>query len=74
MSKLIEGVDFFVRYMNLPQKVWAFVSPNDDGTFSIYLDPRRSIEQQKQDYIHEVMHIYRNDFYNGRPIHEIEKP
>lgn len=73
MERPVEGIDFFVRYMELPPKIWAFVCPNDDSTFSIYLDPRRSYSQQKCDLDHEIRHIFRDDFYNGKPICEIEK-
>ena len=46
--------------------------PNNDGTFSIYLDPRRSREQQIEDYLHELNHILNDDFYNGLPIYICE--
>ena len=68
----IENCDYFIRYQKLPPKIWAFIMPNDDGTFSIYLDPRRSREQQIEDYIHELKHILDDDFYNGLPIYFCE--
>ena len=70
---LIEGADYFVRFMDMPDGIFAFVTPNDDGTFSIYLDPRRSSEQLAADYRHEVKHIANGDFYNGKPLQEVEK-
>ena len=72
MCMPIENCDYFVRYTKLPPKIWAFVTPNDDGTFSIYLDPRRSREQQIEDYLHELKHILDDDFYNGLPIYICE--
>ena len=72
MCMPIENCDYFIRYMKLPPKVWAFIMPNDDGTFSIYLDPRRSREQQIEDYLHELKHILDDDFYNGLPIYICE--
>ena len=68
----IENADYFIRYMELPPKIWAFVTPNDDGTFSVYLDPRRTGEQQLDDYIHELEHIIRDDFYTGLPLYICE--
>lgn len=68
----IENCDYFIRYTKLPPKIWAFIMPNNDGTFSIYLDPRRSREQQIEDYIHELKHILDDDFYNGLPIYICE--
>lgn len=72
MGLPIENCDYFIRYMKLPPKIWAFVTPNDDGTFSIYLDPRRSREQQIEDCLHELKHILNDDFYNGLPIYICE--
>lgn len=72
MENLIENCDYFIRYMELPPKIWAFVHPNDDGTYLIFLDPRRSREQQLDDYSHEIWHIINDDFYNGMPIQKVE--
>ena len=58
--------------MELPPKIYAYVRANSDGTYSMYLDPRRSREQQIEDYIHELMHIINNDMTNGLPILIIE--
>lgn len=69
---LIENADYFIRYKQLPQGIYAFVTPNDDGTFSIYLDPRRSHDQQMADCSHEIWHIVNDDFYNGLPIQQVE--
>ena len=68
----IEECDYWIRYMQLPPKIYAFVHPNSDGTYIIFLDPRRSRDQQIEDYIHELMHILNGDFYNGLPIQIVE--
>lgn len=68
----IEECDYWIRYMELPPKIYAFVHPNDDGTFLIFLDPRRSRDQQIEDYIHELKHILSEDFYNNLPIQIVE--
>ena len=68
----IEGADYFIRYETLPPKIYAFVCENSDGTFTIVLDPRRSREQQIEDYSHEIWHIIHDDFYNGLPIERVE--
>ena len=72
MSLPIEECDYWIRYMQLPPKIYAFVHPNSDGTYIIFLDPRRSRDQQIEDYIHELMHIVNDDFYNGQPIWIVE--
>ena len=68
----IEGIDYFIYYMEMPPGIYACVTPNDDCTFSVYLDPRRSKMQLKNDIDHELRHIAREDFYNNLPIHIIE--
>ena len=68
----LENADYFIYYMQMPRGIYAFVTPNDDGTFSIYLDPRRSFSQLRDDFSHELRHIVREDFYNGLPIQIIE--
>lgn len=73
MEMPIEECDYWIRYMELPPKIYAFVHPNDDGTYLIFLDPRRSRDQQIEDYIHELMHILSGDFYNDLPIQIVER-
>lgn len=72
MEYPIEGADYWVRYMVLPPKIFAFVHANGDGTYIIVLDPRRSFEQQLDDWEHELWHIIHDDFYNGMPIQKVE--
>lgn len=73
--ELIEGCDFFVRIVDFPRGVQphGMVMPNDDGTFSVFLDARVSRERQKQLCDHEFEHIKNDDFYNDKPIEEIER-
>lgn len=72
MEMPIEGADYFIRYMALPPKIYAFVHPNEDGTYVIILDPRRDRLTQIDDYIHELWHIIHDDFYNGSPLQKVE--
>lgn len=46
--------------------------PNDDGTFSIYLNDRVDYYRRRKACDHELEHIVNGDFYNGKPIEEIE--
>ena len=69
---LIENVDYFIYWMKMPPGIYAFVTPNNDTTYSVYLDPRRSFDQLMQDLDHELRHIIRDDFYNGLPIYIVE--
>lgn len=72
INRLIEGVDYFLYWMKMPPGIYAFVVTNPDNTYSVYLDPRRSFDQLLKDLEHELNHIIREDFYNGRPIWVVE--
>ena len=71
-KQLLEGVDYFIYLMPMPKGIYACVVTNPDGTYSVYLDPRRSFDQLLKDLEHELNHIIREDFYNGLPIYVIE--
>ena len=45
---------------------------NDDG-YNIYINSRLSEDQKRKALKHEVDHIENDDFYNDKPIEEIEK-
>lgn len=70
---IIEGADYFVRYLQLPSGIYAFVMLNEDGTYSIYLDPRRDCAHQREDFDHEIEHIIRGDLHDDtKTVEEIE--
>ena len=70
----IENIDYFVHVVPFPVlSVGGMVMPNDDGTFSIYINSRLSRERQKQALRHELKHITDGDFWNDRPIEQIER-
>lgn len=64
--------DFIVRVIDLPPSVDGLVTPNDDGTFSIYLNANNPEDKQIKSYEHEVRHIINDDFYSVRSIEEVE--
>ena len=70
--KPLEGVDYFIYFKELPPGIYACVMTNTDGTYTVWLDPRRSYDQLRADFDHEMRHIIRDDFYNGLPIQRIE--
>ena len=72
MTLPLESADYFIQYMKLPPKVWAMITPNDDSTFTMFLDPRRDFEQMLDDYEHELWHIIHDDFYNNETVQKIE--
>ena len=61
MALPIEGADYFVRMLRLPDNVRGAVRLNSDGTFSVYLNPDYSREDQIDTYEHELWHIIRDD-------------
>jgi hypothetical protein len=58
--------------MKMPPKIYACVCENEDGTYTMFLDPSRSFDQMLDDYEHELWHIIREDFYNNKPIWVVE--
>ena len=60
---VIENADYFVRTVDMPHGIHGSVTPNPDGTFSVFVNARDSIERQRKALDHEVKkHIENNDF------------
>lgn len=72
MRKPIQDVDFFIYYVPMHGAIGGFVTPNPDGTFSVYLNERLSRERNLETMEHEIGHIIRDDFYTGKDVAEIE--
>ena len=68
----IEGADFFVHIIPFPVPIGGFVTPNDDGTYSMYLNANQDEEHLWESYWHEYEHIAYDDFYTDLPIEVIE--
>ena len=51
-----------VYMMNLPTRIKAVSTENDDSSYTILINSKLNIEQQKQGYLHEMNHIKNNDF------------
>lgn len=66
----MEGI--FCYLVDMPSRVGATAIPNDDGTYTVYVNSRLSIERQRRAYLHEVRHIKNDDFYKDINIDEIE--
>lgn len=69
----IDGVDFFVRLIDLPHSVGGFVKPNSDGTYSVYLNSRLSHHANLLSYDHEKKHIEHNDFHRCADVQKMER-
>lgn len=75
--KLIPGVDYRVLWVAFPPDSGTgggCVVLNEDGTYTILMDKRLlcNYHKAKKTYRHEIDHILHDDFYNGRPIRDIE--
>ena len=60
--------DHFVRVIELPPSVRGVTVPNDDGTFSVYINAICGDEVQRQTLEHELEHLARDHFYQTAPI------
>lgn len=74
----IPGADYFVFWVPFPDENGTdggAVVTNDDGTFSILMDEKLLTQEAKarKTFRHEENHILDDDFYNGKPITEIER-
>lgn len=59
---LIDGADYFVRIVDMPDGVNGCISPNPDGTFNIYINSKSDMYKQIRAYQHEKKHIENDDF------------
>ena len=60
--------DYYVRLIELPPTVLGATLPNDDGTFSVYINSRLSDEARRETLLHELEHMARDHFYKSEPI------
>ena len=55
--------DHYVRVVELPAAVRGVTVPNDDGTFSVYINALYDDESQRETLEHELEHLARDHFY-----------
>lgn len=62
--KYIEGIDYWVRYVQFPNMASeSVVASHGDGTFTIYINTLFSIERQEERLQHEIQHLIDEHFY-----------
>lgn len=64
-----------VRVVDFPRDVGGvngMVLLDESGFYNIYLNARASWFQQRKALRHELNHIENDDFFNGKPIDEVE--
>lgn len=62
----------FVRLLPLPDTVRGCVRPNDDGTFSVYLNARDDEKMRRETLSHELRHVELGHFYSEKSVAEME--
>ena len=65
--------DFCVRMINLPGDIYGAVRLSGDDFANIYINDQLSPMGKRRAFRHEMRHIENNDFFNDRPIQEIER-
>lgn len=57
------SIDYHVELIAFPSgKVHEAVTPNEDGTFTIFLDKNLTDQAQKERFLHVMRHLTGNDF------------
>jgi len=70
---LLENADYFVRLVPFPNgSADGAVMPNDDGTYSVYLDANADEAHRREALDHELRHIEGNHFGSEAPIEALE--
>lgn len=64
--------DIFIQLVNFPTTTKEAVTPNEDGSYTIFINARLSSEEQMKSYQHALKHIQRNDFAKEN-VQKIEK-
>lgn len=73
--KYIEGIDYWVRYVEFPNMASeSVVASHGDGTFTIYINTLFSPERQEDRRHHEIEHLEAEHFYrDDLTIKQIER-
>ena len=65
--------DYYVRLLELPRRVEGVTVPNNDGSFSVYINSLLSESQRQKVLSHELEHIEKEHFYVDMPVSRMEK-
>jgi hypothetical protein len=63
---------YVVRLIDLPPAVRGCTRPNNDGTYTIYINAVLSVETRRKVLRHELAHIKKDHLYSDDPIGKIE--
>lgn len=62
----------FVRIKKLPIHIKAFVLPDEEGDYNIYINEYLSEDAKRKSLAHELRHIAQGDCYSDKSAREIE--
>lgn len=60
--------DHYIRVVELPAAVRGVTLPNDDGTFSIYINALYNDDIRRKTLEHELEHLARDHFYTEQGV------
>lgn len=60
--------DYYVRFVDFSPTVLGATLPNDDGTFSVYINARLGDDARRETLRHELEHMARDHFYRDAPV------
>lgn len=66
-------IDYYVRLVELPRRVEGVTVPNNDGSFSVYINSMLSEPQRQHVLNHELEHIEKEHFYIDIPVERMER-
>ena len=72
MMNLLETFTVKMYYEHLPEDIHAFVSEESKGHYMIVIRAEDSPQEQEKAFLHEMRHIYRNDFHSIHSADTIE--
>lgn len=64
--------DIFVRLYALPPGINGLTILDSDGNYNVYINSQLPQHKHVEVYRHELKHIQNNDFYNAKPIRDVE--
>lgn len=66
-------IDYYVRFVELPRRVEGVTVPNNDGSFSVYINSLLTEPQRRRVLEHELEHIEKEHFYVDMSVSRMEK-
>ena len=68
------NVNLCVYYLDMPTTIHARTVPNEDGSYSVFVNSRLSHAARQKAIAHEIKHINRGDFDSDceKPVQQIE--